>query len=938
MKRKDSKSSFISLFLLFGVTVVVTAGCGSAVKSSLNNFTAYYNTFYNAKKSFETGLEKQKVQQSAYNPVQPIRIHPEPVNAGMEDFATAIEKSADVIRKFNDSKWVDDAVELIGKSYYYRKEFFSADQKFQELYQAAESDEVKQRSVLWRGRTYLEMQLHQQAVDLLNEQLLVFEGNWISSIKAEIKALLAQHYIALGDWERAEEELVQALDELPADEFKSRGYFLYGQVLQKNGKQEEAEKAYERVSEYFKDYALLYQANLKKAQVKRDLGKNEDAVNLLYSMVRDDKNVDQTTALEYELGRTEQERGNYDVAEDIYESVLRNNRNRPDKITLAKTYYGLGQIYQQHYNDFRVAAAYFDSAASQRVSSELLSDDFNASELARSYGEYTRLRTEIVRNDSLLWLAGLSQAELDSVILEIKKQRKAELERQMRQAENRRNTLVTVGGNQQGNNTQQNSAENGFLNFKNPVLLADARTQFQAIWGNRPLVDNWRRISAIQSADFSSEEFQGGGEQGGVILRDRTVKLSDIQVDISDIPFTEQQQDSTKMLLAELNFQLGNLFFLSLNMPDSAEYYFNLVLDDYPNSSASPVALYSLSELKANTGDMETAKSFAVRLIRKFPSTVYARRAAENFNLQSEKAAGVYAQNDSLQTAFNQIVYNNSPLTGKAQQLRELADANPESKIAPEALYQAALAYSTIAKDSMYHERINKWNVLRSEQVRQEMSLQKLKDSARVALQDTTLLETERSYWNAVKDSTIQEPDFASLFPYRGMYWDSTRSVLTEFKSRYNQHYRGEHVRRLLDEIELPAVLDTLADVGTDTVKQTEVQAQSDSSSTEYLSCADLDKDPAIAGGKSEFLDKIVYPGWIQAMAVSKEVRYKFFISSEGNIDGFELLSQSLEEDLQLAMEEAIEQHLRFIPVEADGVPQPVECEVVFNIESRPEN
>jgi tetratricopeptide (TPR) repeat protein len=166
--------------LILGLAVlIVMTGCKTSFQSKWKNFNAYYNTYYNAKKSYNTGLKKNLDQNREYNPLQPIRIHPKPVNSGAQDFDKAIQKGADVLRRYDDTKWVDNAIGLIGKSYYYRQEYFSADQKFKELFVTTENKDLRQKSILWQGRVLLDMELHNEGIAFLSEQLTLLEGEWI---------------------------------------------------------------------------------------------------------------------------------------------------------------------------------------------------------------------------------------------------------------------------------------------------------------------------------------------------------------------------------------------------------------------------------------------------------------------------------------------------------------------------------------------------------------------------------------------------------------------------------------------------------------------------------------------------------------------------------------------------------------------------------------
>ena len=636
--------------LLFVFILLCVGGCRTSFKQNFRDFRAHYNTYYNAQKSFETGLAKNDAQDREYNPFLPIRIHQRPVNAGNEDFQKTIDKGADVLRKYDASKWVDDAIELIGKSYYYRQEYFSADQKFQELYAASTNNKLKQSSVYWRGRTYLELELHQEAINYLSEQLVIFDENWNRTLEAETRAVLAEHLIELGNFAEAEEELKLSIEHLSTKAHRSRGHFLYGQVLERNGKLGVAFEAYAKVEKYYQDYDLLFQANIRKGQIARQLGNWEVSYDIFYSMSRDDKNLNEKSELDYELAKTIQEKGDFEEAEDIYYSVLYDNISNPSRETIAKTYYGLADINKDYYNDFALAAAYYDSSAQQRIDPEKLPSEFNANELAASFGEYSRLTSSIHTKDSLIWLGSLPQEQLDSVVLEQKKLRREEILKQLREEEQRRNTLVNVSG---GNRVQQaqTGQRKGFLNYKSPVQLIDAQSQFQAIWGDRPLVDNWRRLAVIRVSlsDSSGNDSQGNGANSTSIS---SISLDDIQIDLSEVPFTAGEKDSMSMEMAEEMFQLGNLFFLSLEMPDSAAYYFEQVIRDYPTSDVVPITYYSLSELKITIGDNDRARDIADELITKFPDTIYAQRQRERYNIPYNTDISEAGDNEGLSSLY----------------------------------------------------------------------------------------------------------------------------------------------------------------------------------------------------------------------------------------------------------------------------------------------
>jgi tetratricopeptide (TPR) repeat protein len=151
------------------VLVFLLTGC-SSLKQGWNNFTAYYNTFYNAKKFYNSGLEKNRNQQPEIIPHVPIRVHPSPTDAGLEDFEKAIEKGSAILRDHSNSKFVVPALFIIGKSYYHRSDFFAALEKFEELGAIAEG-EKRQEAVVWQAMTYLELSNYDQGIEVLEFEI-----------------------------------------------------------------------------------------------------------------------------------------------------------------------------------------------------------------------------------------------------------------------------------------------------------------------------------------------------------------------------------------------------------------------------------------------------------------------------------------------------------------------------------------------------------------------------------------------------------------------------------------------------------------------------------------------------------------------------------------------------------------------------------------------
>ena len=898
------------------LVVIFLTGCKTSFKSNFRDFNAYYNTFYNAKKSFSQGQKRSEEQARKYNTLQPIRIHETPLGAGAGDFQNAIDKGADILRKYDETKWVDDALEIIGKSYFYRKEYFSADEKFDELYFSSENEVMKQRAVFWKGRVLLELRVHNQGVQYLTEQLSLFDGEWKEGLEYQVRAVLAQHYVERESWVNAIDQLIISVPNLPKKTYKERGYFLIGQIHEILGNNEEAFTAYDQVTKNYTNYDIQFEAQKKKAEVARALGNSEDAYKVFSSMVRDDKNTEFISELNYELGKTEQDRGNFKKAEEIYIRILRDSRIKPGQVTRARVYNGLAEINRFEYNDFELAAAYYDSAAKVNANREELPDDYNADELAISFGEYARLKNELHLQDSLLWLGLLPQDEFDSVLVVLENQKREEIARLQKEQEERRNTLINVNPSRKQNSQQQNSERNGFLSHKNPVMIAEASQQFNALWGGRPLVDNWR-VSSLIVNEVLTQNQENQARNGASKGNENQVFVN---IDLSRIPFTPREQDSVREDLASLNYELGNLFFLSLNLPDSAEKYFKKVLSERPESRVAPVSLYSLSELYEINNENDKAEETAKELLNKYPNSIYADRVIEIYGF--ERPTVTYESERNPKRDYFSIIENELLTdTLKAVSLVNFEEDNRGTKIAARALFDAIQTYIMVAKkDSLFARNISTWNQVNSSWAESLDRLSNMKDSARIALEDTNLTVSDSLYYSTLLDSTLSKPDLSHSFPYRGEYWDSTRSTIDTFLANYNQSVLLNQVKTLSFEFKIPE-----ESVEDNSLENEQPQL---SPSTEYLSCSEIDQEVFIRGGKNNFLNRVNFPEEFQ----EREIRFLFFINIRGIVDEFKLSSETRNQELIDAFVTAIDQNIIFDPVLVEGEATPVSCEVTFSL------
>jgi len=858
----------------FILLLIILTGC-SGLSNSWNNFTAYYNTFYNAKNDYKAGLKKVEDQPVQINPDTPVRAHPAPVNVGGENFEEAINNSALLIRRHSNSKWTDDALLLIGKSYYYRQEFFLAIQTFEDLLNFPTPTPLKQQAVIWKGRALLDIASYGEGISFLGTQLSAFEGDWDPEKKAEAQIILAQHFAMLQNWQQSADLLRSAIPIIKKQAFKGRSYYLLGQVLQRLENFEGAYQAYSNVASNFPDYEYIYWAGIKRAEVSRLNGDFDKAISIYLSMLNDDKNFDRNDEIYNQLAQTYVQEGDFRQAEQIYKRILNNTSANRSPDLLSDIYYQLGQLYSSEYNNYQLAAAYFDSSSAQSTQQLQNRKKEDAIKLVSAYEDYIFLKDQIARTDSLLRLGDLNIGERDSVVVRVRRQRRAALQNNRKRIAQTGNTLFNVNrGDTVGTSGPTDAISSfGFLNYRNARRVENAKQQFRAVWGQRPLVDNWRRTNVIRS--ISSNDRRIVAEEPGTIDEGQnSTSDEDLGINIAEIPISPKAKEAIKQERVNLQYRLGNLFFLTLNQADSAAFYFKEVLEDTVSSEVKPKALYSLYKLYEEEENADSAAFYKQKILTDYTSSVYAKRIR---NQPDGKETVSPSDSTVLLQRRVQVLLNEQdslpPSRRIAEQRRRLALENRNSDIAPDIYFQAIREYIRFAKNSS-------------------------NDAA--AIEDQT-----------ANSDTLQQIGSSNVSPdYSGKAWDRVRELLAEFKQLFPKAEQMEAINVWAEEI-------------------------GNSGSNTVLRCEKLGVKPKVKPDMQTFVSTIDLPDKVKGLNLSGKLNYRLLINRDGTVESYELLSNPTNLGIEDSYETAIKNSLAFEPITQNGKAVRISCEVEFPIKQR---
>ncbi len=137
--------------------------------------------------------------------------------------------------------------------------------------------------------------------------------------------------------------------------------------------------------------------------------------------------------------------------------------------------------------------------------------------------------------------------------------------------------------------------------------------------------------------------------------------------------------------LAETIYEPGNLFLLEINIPDSAEYWYQRVITEHPRSEVAPRALYTLADVYRSTHvkDRDASELLYRTLVEEYPGTDFANAARRflemDVEVATDPAAPEYARGEALLLEGN--------VEAALSVLRSLIREYPDSPSLPKSKY-----------------------------------------------------------------------------------------------------------------------------------------------------------------------------------------------------------------------------------------------------------
>ncbi len=624
---------FPALLLL---TVFIVIACSTKKNTfsrrAYHNLTAHYNVYWNGKEALlEAEDELDKIVVDNFNVILPVYITGTQADAQSVTplLDRAIEKGSKTILKHSMVfggkeyvKWIDDAYLLIGKSYFYKQDYYSARRSFNFVMRNFDENDIKYDAMLWLAKTYIELEEFEKAEPVLNLiQKDAYDGKVTVSIEKELSLIYANYYIKQEKYFDAVEYLYAALDLPQKKQLKTRVYFILAQILQSEEDLAEASNLYLKVIRRNPKYDMAFQAKINLAMSYQSGGEfdKEDIIKILNKMLRDEKNKDYQDQIYYALAEIAL-RDNNDTLGIKYlrlsvkTSMANNYQKATSSLKLADIYFAIP--------NYENAQAYYDTAI-QFLPEYYPNYKFIKLKTEKLSDLVSNLNT-IHYEDSIQNVAKMPEEErndlIDKIIEDLEEQERLRAEQEELAAQN------AAFGAQTGFQPGFGTGGDGKWYFYNPGALSQGYTQFIQQWGRRKLEDLWR-LRDKQIISFEPDEI----EQVSVdtTISDSTRQLvtdpHNREYYLKDLPLSEEKIELSNQKIIRAYYNLGLIYNEGLRNPAKAISSFEEMLTRFPETTFTLKVYYQLYRLNLEVNNQERAEYYKTLIFNNYPDSDYAK-------------------------------------------------------------------------------------------------------------------------------------------------------------------------------------------------------------------------------------------------------------------------------------------------------------------------
>jgi TolA-binding protein len=583
---------------------------GNAFSRLYTNSVSYFNAYYNAKRIFDeaetTVLNNALASRGKLAPNAP----QPPLPAQLRDrFNSVIDKCSSILSFYPNSALADDAIFLIGKSYFYQQEYLKAERKFSELVVQYPTSDLLLESQLWFARTLEKLGRDEDAITATTQVAATAEEERERRIAGDAYFLLGTLYERQTNPQRALECYAKAAELSNNGIVRASAYNKKGDIHLAANEYEKAGAAFAKVSSATSDVYLNYYSRVKAAQSFSAMKRYDTAFYMLNEMLQDFRYNEYHPHVRLEYAHVLAASGRLFEAEEVYR-YLDTTFARQD--AGGKAAYALAELAEHKRGDYRLARQYYGRA----TSSSIVDLAAQARKREAAFARYATLQQELVRIDSLMVLSDSVRAVQD-----LEEHGEEEIDSLSVGHVDVERALVTA------------------IKPKPEEPPTDTLTVREEV-EEEPAPEKALDESEVPPETLVAIDSSGVHETETIVVKPKFIPLD---------------ADSMLTIKARVAYDLGDVFYSDLEKPDSSFYWFRHFFELKVDSTRAPRALFILAELSRTHPEKRFADpgDLYQKLIQEYPRSSYAEEARRILGIpvvrqSADDAERSYAEAESL--------------------------------------------------------------------------------------------------------------------------------------------------------------------------------------------------------------------------------------------------------------------------------------------------
>lgn len=462
---------------------------------------------------------------------------------------------------------------------------------------------------------------------------------------------------------------------------KAREQYLLGQLYARNGEMKEAYKSFGKTISKSPPYELEFNARIRQTETATDEN-HKKILRKLKKMAKSPKNKEYLSQINYAIGNIYMSQCDTAEAIKAYETGVAEGATSGYgtamlHLSLAKIYWEMERFSKSHENYSKALPLIeeeHDEYATVKFRNDVLGDIIQ--------------HTDIVEEqDKLLYWASLQPEQLYPIIDELIKEekRKEELrkkeEKKLQREENGDNALedMSMDLNIPDNN------EKAQWYFYNKQLVSQGLRTFKQKWGERTLKDYWRfshEISSLMggdtmpedSVDIYAEENEEIIESDSIILDEEIEEEPEVletdpttrEFYIQQIPDTEEKREAANIALRNALFEAGVKFKDNVGDKNLTISYLERIVNEFPEFERMAETYYQLFIAGSRWNEPEKAEYYKNLLIAGYPDSSFTKAIQQpDFfddaatRTHKEDSMYVKAYNHYIQKEYDKVEYEN---------------------------------------------------------------------------------------------------------------------------------------------------------------------------------------------------------------------------------------------------------------------------------------